>query len=164
MRGTVIALAAFARLRSRPCRIAQAPPSLCKWSGHSHPAGSGLTGHLHLTLRLILAGRHQVRGTDQRVPISYAAGLGSRRSFAVFRRAHRPRPGPRTRQYHQAVARGILHAFRMQFSHIRAFSDSRNVQRRATKSDTSSHCLRTTTPGAIRSQALSCDQPRSTPD
>ena len=30
----------------------------------------------------------------------------------------------------------------MQFSHGRVFSDSRNVQKRATKSDTSGHCLR----------------------
>ena len=31
--------------------------------------------------------------------------------------------------------------FRVQFSHVREFSDSRNVQKRATKSDTSGHCL-----------------------
>ena len=30
---------------------------------------------------------------------------------------------------------------RVQFSHVRVFSDSRNVQKRATKSDTSGHCL-----------------------
>ena len=35
----------------------------------------------------------------------------------------------------------FLHAFRVQFSHVRVFSDSRNVQKRATKSDTSGHCL-----------------------
>ena len=29
----------------------------------------------------------------------------------------------------------------MQFSHVRVFSDSRNVQKHATKSDTSGHCL-----------------------
>ena len=34
-----------------------------------------------------------------------------------------------------------LRAFRVQFSHVRVFSDSRNVQKRATKSDTSGHCL-----------------------
>ena len=34
-----------------------------------------------------------------------------------------------------------LHAFRVQFSHVRVFSDSRNVQKRATRSDTSGHCL-----------------------
>ena len=32
-------------------------------------------------------------------------------------------------------------AFRVQFSHVRVFSDSRNLQKRATKSDTSDHCL-----------------------
>ena len=32
---------------------------------------------------------------------------------------------------------------RVQFSHVRVFSDSRNVQKRATKSDTSGHCLDT---------------------
>ena len=31
--------------------------------------------------------------------------------------------------------------FRVQFSHVRVFSDSRNVQKRATKSHTSGHCL-----------------------
>ena len=42
------------------------------------------------------------------------------------------------------VARGIWfvsHFFRVQFSHGRVFSDSRNVQKRATKSDISGHCL-----------------------
>ena len=34
-----------------------------------------------------------------------------------------------------------LHVKCMQFSHIRVFSDSRNVQKRATKSDTWGHCL-----------------------
>ena len=34
-----------------------------------------------------------------------------------------------------------LYAFRVQFSHVRVFSDSRIVQKRATKSDTSGHCL-----------------------
>ena len=34
-----------------------------------------------------------------------------------------------------------LHAFRVQFSNVRVFSDSRNVQKRAIKSDTSGHCL-----------------------
>ena len=36
---------------------------------------------------------------------------------------------------------GLLAALRVQFSHVRVFSDSRNVQKRATKSDTSGHCL-----------------------
>ena len=31
--------------------------------------------------------------------------------------------------------------FRVQFSHVSVFSDLRNVQKRATKSDTSDHCL-----------------------
>ena len=31
--------------------------------------------------------------------------------------------------------------FRVRFSHVRVFSDSRNVQKRATKSETSGHCL-----------------------
>ena len=35
-----------------------------------------------------------------------------------------------------------LHAKRVQCSHVRVFSDSRNVQKSATKSDTSGHCLR----------------------
>ena len=30
---------------------------------------------------------------------------------------------------------------RVQFSHVRVFSDSRNVQKRATKTDTSGHCI-----------------------
>ena len=34
-----------------------------------------------------------------------------------------------------------LHAFHMQFSHVRVFSDLSNVQKRATKSDTLGHCL-----------------------
>ena len=34
-----------------------------------------------------------------------------------------------------------LHAFHVRFSHVRVFSDLRNVQKRATKSDTSGHCL-----------------------
>ena len=34
-----------------------------------------------------------------------------------------------------------LQAKHVQFSHVRVFSDSRNVQKRATKSDTSGHCL-----------------------
>ena len=34
-----------------------------------------------------------------------------------------------------------LHAFRVQFSHVRVFFDSRNVQKSVTKSDTSGHCL-----------------------
>ena len=34
-----------------------------------------------------------------------------------------------------------MHAFRVHFSHVRVFSDTRNVQKRATKSDTSGHCL-----------------------
>ena len=35
------------------------------------------------------------------------------------------------------------HAKRVRFSHVRVFSDTRNVQKRATKSDTSGHCLPT---------------------
>ena len=35
------------------------------------------------------------------------------------------------------------HAFRVRFSHGRMLFDSRNVQKRATKSDTSGHCVRT---------------------
>ena len=35
----------------------------------------------------------------------------------------------------------VCFQFRVQFSHVRVFSDSRNVQKRATKSDTSGHCL-----------------------
>ena len=35
----------------------------------------------------------------------------------------------------------VLHAKRAQFSHVRMFSGSRNVQKRATKSYTSGHCL-----------------------
>ena len=34
-----------------------------------------------------------------------------------------------------------LHAFHVRFSHVRVFSDLRNVQKRATKSVTSGHCL-----------------------
>ena len=34
-----------------------------------------------------------------------------------------------------------LHAKLVRFSHVRVFSGSRNVQKRATKSDTSGHCL-----------------------
>ena len=34
---------------------------------------------------------------------------------------------------------------RVQFSHVHVFSDSRNVRKRATKSDTSGHCLVTST-------------------
>ena len=37
-----------------------------------------------------------------------------------------------------------LHAFRVQFAHVRVFSDSSNLQKRATKSDTLGHCLRQT--------------------
>ena len=33
------------------------------------------------------------------------------------------------------------HAKRVRFSHVRVFSDSRNVQKCATKSDTLGHCL-----------------------
>ena len=33
------------------------------------------------------------------------------------------------------------HTFSVQFSHGRVFSDSHNVQKRLTKSDTSGHCL-----------------------
>ena len=32
-------------------------------------------------------------------------------------------------------------AFRVRFAHVRVFCDSRKVQKRATKSDTSGHCL-----------------------
>ena len=34
-----------------------------------------------------------------------------------------------------------LHVLRVRFSYVCVFSDSRNVQKRATKSDTSGHCL-----------------------
>ena len=35
----------------------------------------------------------------------------------------------------------VSHLKRVRFSHVRVFSDSRNLQKRATKSDTSGHCL-----------------------
>ena len=35
----------------------------------------------------------------------------------------------------------LTRAKRLHFSHVRVFADSRNVQKRATKSDTSGHCL-----------------------
>ena len=54
------------------------------------------------------------------------------------------------------MATGALHAFRVQFSHVRVFSYSRNVQKRATKSDTSGHCL---LPLAISPPSLSLPTP-----
>ena len=41
---------------------------------------------------------------------------------------------------HARIAR-VLRAILVQFSYVRIFSDSHNVQKRATKSDTSGHCL-----------------------
>ena len=41
-------------------------------------------------------------------------------------------------------AKSLQFLFRVQFSHVSVFSDSRNVQKRATQSDTLGHCLGTT--------------------
>ena len=49
-----------------------------------------------------------------------------------------------------------LHAKRVQFSHVRVFSDSRNVQKRATKSDTSGHCLAGSKAGVGHMPAKEC--------
>ena len=55
----------------------------------------------------------------------------------------------RTRQWPEVynLCHTFLHvAKRVRFSHGRVFSDSRNVQKQATKSDTSGHCLLRTVP------------------
>ena len=138
---TCVAAATNARHRHRPGRLCPAsvpPEPHCKSSAERSLSPSrawpdrSLAPHSQThPCRQASGARHRSKSSHQ-----LCRSLGSRRSFAVFRRAHRPRPGPRTRQYHQAVARGILHAFRVQSSHVRAFSDSRNVRKRATKSDT----------------------------
>ena len=48
------------------------------------------------------------------------------------------------RESHAFSSHTFLRSKRVQFSHVRVISDSRNVQKRATESDTSGHCLQHT--------------------